>query len=68
MKTYISNPKLSDNKVTPGVISLNDGEFYFTFTVAPSDNFDLRFIFQEYGLSNPKELGFAISNTSISDA
>lgn len=67
MKTYISNPKLSDNKVTPGVISLNDGEFYFTFTIAPSDNFDLRFIFQEYGLSNPKELGFAISNTSISD-
>ena len=65
MKTFISNPKLSDNKFNNGLISLKEGEFYFSFTTASISDFDLLFSFQENNKSKSVPLGFSISNTNI---
>lgn len=65
MKTFISNPKLSDNKFNSGLISLKDGEFYFSFTTGSISDFDLVFSFQENNNLKSVPLGFSISNTNI---
>ena len=65
MKTYISNPKLSNNKFDAGLISLKDGEFYFSFAIPQSTNFDLVFKFQENENIKSSPLGFSISNTNL---
>ena len=65
MKRFISNPKLSDDKFNAGIISLKDGEFYFSFNIPQSDNFDLIFKFQENENTKSSPVGFSISNTNL---
>lgn len=68
MKNFISNPKLSDNKSEMGLISLKEGQFYFSFNIPATldtNNFDLSFSFQENDKSKSIPFGFSISDNNL---
>lgn len=66
MKNFISNPKLFPG-YKYGIISLENGEFYFSFHTSKCKNFTLSFSFQSISSdSSPND--FSISNIDIASS